>query len=226
MGVPPERSGSTSKGVFQTALRHKSDLTVYLIARSRAIPASVKKTRSTRSTKSTTNKGLPLPLPSFLKSTASASNSALVPGNGTPGKVSAGSSLRVTQPAASTSSLDLRRITSTLPPSVASNTFKPLKARNLRSKISHSMISLPEVSSFVHVSHIGFNKDGCFEWTEGIDPKWTQVLGELQKKGTHNTGGRGNFAVEDTGTPQLGGGMTLKRFVGPAAIRSGCTGCV
>ncbi|KAF5365240.1 hypothetical protein D9758_005406 [Tetrapyrgos nigripes] len=192
MGVPPERSGSTPK------------------ARGRTIASSVKQTRSTRSTKSnkslTTSKGLPLP--SFFKS--SASTSALVTGDGSSSKIPVTTKSRAAQ--RTTSSSDQQRL------ATATNTRKPLNAQNPRPKISQSMISLPEVSSFVHVSHIGFNRDGYFEWTEGIDPKWTQVLGELETRGAHN-GSRGNLA-----SPRLGGGMTLRRFMGPAAIRSGCVG--
>ncbi|THV05722.1 hypothetical protein K435DRAFT_619392, partial [Dendrothele bispora CBS 962.96] len=66
-------------------------------------------------------------------------------------------------------------------PETQNRTRRPLPNTNTRgSRVSRSMISLPEISSFVHVSHIGFDKYGFFEWSEGIDPAWIEVLGELE----------------------------------------------
>ncbi|KAG6895825.1 hypothetical protein C0992_012270 [Termitomyces sp. T32_za158] len=39
-----------------------------------------------------------------------------------------------------------------------------------------SMISLPAANSFVHVAHVGLNKDGIIEATAGIDPSWRAIL--------------------------------------------------
>ncbi|KAG5639757.1 hypothetical protein H0H81_000037 [Sphagnurus paluster] len=38
------------------------------------------------------------------------------------------------------------------------------------------MVSLPAPNSFVHVAHVGLNKDGVVEASEGIDPSWRALL--------------------------------------------------
>ncbi|KAG5644688.1 hypothetical protein DXG03_007988 [Asterophora parasitica] len=38
------------------------------------------------------------------------------------------------------------------------------------------MVSLPSPNSFVHVAHVGLNKDGVIEASQGIDPSWKAVL--------------------------------------------------
>ncbi|KAG5723887.1 Wiskott-Aldrich syndrome like protein [Termitomyces sp. T112] len=45
-----------------------------------------------------------------------------------------------------------------------------------RSSIQPSMVSLPTPNSFVHVAHVGLNKDGVIEATAGIDPSWRAIL--------------------------------------------------
>lgn len=82
------------------------------------------------------------------------------------------------------SSTTLSRINSGLiPPSGASKNrslsfslrSKPTPDCN-RTSIQPSMISLPAANSFVHVAHVGLNKDGIIEATAGIDPSWRAIL--------------------------------------------------
>ncbi|RDB19730.1 Wiskott-Aldrich syndrome 1 [Hypsizygus marmoreus] len=42
--------------------------------------------------------------------------------------------------------------------------------------ISPSMVSRPTPNSFVHVAHVGLNKEGVVEASKGIDPSWAAVL--------------------------------------------------
>ncbi|KAL0946229.1 hypothetical protein HGRIS_012488 [Hohenbuehelia grisea] len=50
------------------------------------------------------------------------------------------------------------------------------RKNSLPARISPSMISVPSFSTFVHVSHIGINKEGVLEISEGLDPIWRTVL--------------------------------------------------
>ncbi|KAF9467126.1 hypothetical protein BDZ94DRAFT_1156655, partial [Collybia nuda] len=49
-----------------------------------------------------------------------------------------------------------------------------------RSTISPSMVSAPTPNSFVHISHVGINKEGDVEASPGIDPSWKTTLSGLQ----------------------------------------------
>jgi Wiskott-Aldrich syndrome protein len=45
-------------------------------------------------------------------------------------------------------------------------------------QLSTSMISTPK--AFVHVSHVGINEKGVVEASEGLDPVWATLVGELK----------------------------------------------
>lgn len=51
---------------------------------------------------------------------------------------------------------------------------------SIRSPISLSMVSAPTPNSFVHVAHVGINKQGAIEASKGVDPSWKAVLSGLQ----------------------------------------------
>lgn len=42
------------------------------------------------------------------------------------------------------------------------------------------MVSAPTPNSFIHVSHVGINRQGNVEASPGIDPSWKNVLSGLQ----------------------------------------------
>ncbi|KAF8062239.1 hypothetical protein FPV67DRAFT_1421804 [Lyophyllum atratum] len=73
-------------------------------------------------------------------------------------------------------------ITQTCPPRPSKNRSLSLSIRNkspssaARRTICPSMVSLPTPNSFVHVAHVGMNKDGVIEASKGIDPSWKAVL--------------------------------------------------
>jgi len=212
----------------------------------------------------------PIPIPS---SSVGASTTSLDVNSG----VKRNPLIRNPASSVSASSLGLQRTTTTLPPStVGKGSPAPVPRvpvpktkspkvksaaetrrrktdphpgqRDHRPRISRSMISLPKISSFVHVSHIGFDKDGGFEWSEGIDPTWMEVLGELEGRrengrqkslprlssdqrrqyGSFGSVGFAQVETVDRGSDRSTGGRFagFKKFVGPAVGRGGCVGCV
>jgi len=73
-------------------------------------------------------------------------------------------------------------ISQTCPPRQAKNRTLSLSMRSKspsgsgQKPIVPSMVSLPTPNSFVHVGHVGLNKDGVIEASKGIDPSWKAVL--------------------------------------------------
>jgi len=56
------------------------------------------------------------------------------------------------------------------------------------------MISAPTPHSFLHIAHVGLNKDGAIDISEGLDPSWGAALG-----GYRDAGSKKMMANGDTG---------------------------
>ncbi|KAF8065161.1 hypothetical protein FPV67DRAFT_1419032 [Lyophyllum atratum] len=68
-------------------------------------------------------------------------------------------------------------ISQTCPPRTLSLSIRNKSPSSAASRpICPSMVSLPTPNSFVHVAHVGMNKDGVIEASKGIDPSWKAVL--------------------------------------------------
>ncbi|ESK97029.1 proline-rich protein [Moniliophthora roreri MCA 2997] len=53
--------------------------------------------------------------------------------------------------------------------------------------ITPAMISMPRTNSFSHLAHIGLNRDGEVEGSEGVDPSWTRIVTERQNHNPHRS---------------------------------------
>ncbi|KAJ3731490.1 hypothetical protein DFJ43DRAFT_999025 [Lentinula guzmanii] len=100
------------------------------------------------------------------------------------------------------------------PPQGVVSSFKNQQSMT---KLTPSLISLPQPNSFVHIGHIGLGGDGLIECSEGIDPTWSGVITELQ---THKSFAPDLDALKHK---ELINGLRLgiKKW-GPSTITSGC----
>ncbi|KAI0795506.1 hypothetical protein C8Q75DRAFT_454004 [Abortiporus biennis] len=84
----------------------------------------------------------------------------------------------------------LKKVTTHLPKPAPSSPFPKLKrsdtsTSSLKKRILPSMISSPNPETFVHLAHVGFDRNGRIEVSDDIEPGWTMMLEELKGYGVN-----------------------------------------